>query len=89
MPPQGKAFSHGEEKSAPPPWPPAITQNLAWRASGGRGGGKCGLGMDSPPERDAEQPRDSERQQQHPPVSDEVSKQWQQHVANCKKYANS
>lgn len=43
----------------------------------------------SPPERNAEQPGEGESQQQHPPISDEVSKQGQQHVANCKKYANS
>ena len=51
--------------------------------------GLSGAEPHSPPQRDAQQPRHGQRQQQHPPVSDEVSKQWQQHVAKCKKYAHS
>ena len=43
----------------------------------------------SPPQRDTQHPRHRQRQQQHPPVSDEVSKQGQQHVANCEKCAHS
>ena len=43
----------------------------------------------SPPQRCTEHPRHRQRQQQHPPVSDEVSKQWQQHVAKRIKYAHA
>lgn len=43
----------------------------------------------SPPQGDTQHPRQRQGQQQHPPVSDEVRKQRQDHAANCEKCTDS